>query len=231
MKKARTRRNRLATEITIVFAASIALVVPAVGQIPLDTQVSLAESLLPPSVRGEAKIVVRDADSEVVVREGDGFICVSDSTRSDQLSLNCHSKSLREQVVLEREITAEGLRGEAFRRRVCQQAEARGIVAPSGAMEISVSLEVGLDGSLPGGMTVYYLLWLPRATTASIGLIDVNPHDDSPWLHMEGTCRAHVMWYEKRPNREGLLTAIPSNTPSAPESFDPGVMLRKGNPR
>ena len=216
MKNAGNEYNRVVVGITLVLSGFLTLAAPAVGQVPLDTRVALAESLLPASARGGAKIVVRDAASEVVIREGDGFFCVSDSSRPGRVSLNCHHETLQEQLALERKIAKEGLRGEEFRRRLCKQADARGVVVPHGATEISASISLESDGTLPPEMTVYYLMYMPQATTISIGIVDEDPGDGSPWLHMAGTCQAHVMWSEQRPISDGLVTAAPGGTARGP---------------
>ena len=213
MKNASNEYNRAAIGLTLALSGFLYLAAPAVGQVPLDTRVALVESLLPASARGKAKIVVRDATGEVVIRKGGGFICISDSSRPGRLSLNCHQEALQEQLDLEREVALEGFRGEEFAHRLCKLADARGVVVPDGAIEISASIRLESDGSLPHKMTVYYLLWLPQATTASIGIVDENPGDGSPWLHKAGTCQAHVMWPEQRPISDGLANTAPGGAP------------------
>ncbi len=47
-------------------------------------------------------------------------------------------------------------------------------------------------------MSVYYLLYIPFATSASIGISDVSPDDPAvPYLHHAGTHESHVMWMKK----------------------------------
>ena len=219
MKNASNEYNRVAIGLTLALSGFLYLAAPAVGQDPRDTQVALAESLLPASARGKAKIVVRDATGEVVIRKGDGFICVSDSSRPGRLSLNCHQEALQEQLDLEREVALEGFRGKEFTQQLCKQADARGVVVPDGTIEISASVGVEPDSSLPYEMTVYYLLWLPLATTASIGIVDENPGDGSPWLHKAGTCQAHVMWSEQRPIPDGSANTAPGGTAPVDQVF------------
>ena len=45
-------------------------------------------------------------------------------------------------------------------------------------------------------MVVYHLLYFPFATEASIGIPDEERSQGAPWLHLAGTCQAHVMWTE-----------------------------------
>ena len=193
------RNNRAAREIALAMFSFLWLAVPAVGQIPLNTRSTLAEALLPDSARAGAKIIVRDATGESVIRNGDGFICVSDSSRPGRVSLNCHHETLEEQIKLEGAIAKEGFRGKEFTQRLCERAEARGFTVPDGAIEISASIKLESDGSLPHEMTVYYLMYLPQATTTTLGIVDEDPGGGSPWLHMAGSCQAHVMWSEARP--------------------------------
>lgn len=171
---------------------------------PLRTRVALAESLLPGAARNEATIVVRDPAGEAVTREGEGFVCVVDSSYDDRLGINCHHRSLDAQLAIERELGQTGLRGAEFRQALCERVAAAGIRVPDGAMEISTSVRIEPDGTLQPEMTVYYLLYLPHQTLAGTGISDVDPGDASPWLHMAGTCQAHVMWHEKRPLPTGF---------------------------
>ena len=47
-------------------------------------------------------------------------------------------------------------------------------------------------------MNVYYLLYIPFATAASIGVSDVEPEDPTvPFLHRAGTHESHIMWMER----------------------------------
>lgn len=198
--------------LTVVLLMIAALSSGAVArEVPEARGLALAESLLPPRARSAARLVARDTRGERTVRPGDGLICVSDDSAPGHLSLNCHHQTLHDLLALEREVSVLGLQGAERSRWLCEEAEKRAIVVPDGAMEITATLAVDPDGSLPEEMTVYYLLYLPYATTATVGIPDQSPGDASPWLHLAGTCRAHVMWFERRPvERDEAPTVLPT---------------------
>ena len=76
-----------------------------------------------------------------------------------------------------------------------REAKAGAIKLPPYGLEMSASGTLGDDGELPEEMSVYYLLYIPFATSASIGVSDVVPDDPTvPYLHQAGTHEAHVMW-------------------------------------
>lgn len=169
-------------------------------QLTAGQQAHLVLSLLPPTAQSSATVVLRDGEGDTVYRRGSGaFVCVSDMTTAPRLSLGCHHQTLDRQLGLERELSRSGLKGAEFRRRRCEEAEARKIDVPNGAMEISASLPVDSTGTPAAEMTVWYLLWLPHATAASEGVPDTDPGDGRPFLHQAETCSAHVMWSEVRP--------------------------------
>lgn len=68
---------------------------------------------------------------------------------------------------------------------------------PAYGLELSASGTLGEDGALPEEMSVYYLLYIPFATSASIGVSDVAPEDPTvPYLHRAGTHESHIMWMQ-----------------------------------
>lgn len=165
----------------------------------LSPRSALARSLLPEALQSNATVIERSAKGEIVVQKGsgDGFICSSDDQRPGRMGLICLHPSLAAMNALERDVASKGLRGDAFRAELCGRAETSGAIPPNGTLEISASVGVEADGSFEPSMTVYHLLWVPHATTQTIGIEDEDPGDGSAWLHLAGTCQSHVMWSEE----------------------------------
>ena len=173
------------------------------GQLTDDNRSELVLSLLPAEARGQATVVFRDGAGDRVYRQGDGaFLCVSDTSPSDRISMVCHHRILEDRLRYERELRARtGLSGAAFRERLCEEVTGSHLDVPPGAMEILSSLQRGEDGDYADAMTVYHLLWTPGENATTIGVTDEDPGEGRPFLHQSGTCGAHVMWSEVRPVR------------------------------
>ncbi len=156
----------------------------------------LALTLLPDSARPHATVLLRSREHDDRYRDGTGpFICVSDASSPQRLSMVCHHQVLEEALRFARDLRQETeLRGNAFRKLLCEEVASRGLEVPDGAMEITASLTRNEDGTRPSEMTVYHLLWLPQQTTETLGVVDEDPGDGQPWLHHAGMCGAHVMW-------------------------------------
>lgn len=169
------------------------------GQVTPAQRAELVLRLLPAQARSDATVLLRDAEGEERYREGTGrFLCVSDASVTGRLSMVCHHHVLEERLRFERELRREtGLRGDAFRERLCNEVSGRELEIPAGAMEITASLARDDDGVYADEMTVYHLLWLPTHTAETIGVVDEDPGKGQPWLHQAGTCGAHVMWSEQ----------------------------------
>ena len=169
---------------------------PADAQLTPRSRADLVLSLLPAAAQHDATIVFRDGDAEEVYREGNGpFLCVSDVSSSDRISMVCHHHVLEARLRFERALRREtGLSGGAFRERLCEEVVGSSLDVPIGSMEITASLARDEGGSYEDEMTVYHLLWVPEATSATLGVPDEDPGDGRPFLHQASTCGAHVMW-------------------------------------
>lgn len=183
----------------LALLASIVLATPLAAQLDEREQAALVLRLIPAAARPGATVILRSAAGDRVVRRGEGpFLCVSDSSPARRISLICHHRILEERLRFERELRqVTWLQGAAFTTRLCREVEARGMEVPDGAMEITASVAVLADGSIDPAATVYRLLWLPFATTASIGVPSEDPGQGRPWVHQAGSCGAHVMWSER----------------------------------
>jgi hypothetical protein len=95
---------------------------------------------------------------------------------------------------------AEGAAGNVadFEARVCRILAREQATVPVGAMEISASGTLQGGQTVPDSIDVYYLVYVPFQTTASLAITDSDPGGGRPWLHHAGTCMAHVMWNEIR---------------------------------
>lgn len=171
------------------------------GQVTPVQRAELVLRLLPAEARSDATVLLRDAEGDERYREGTGsFLCVSDTSSTGRVSMICHHHVLERRLHFERELRREtGLRGDAFRERLCSEVSSRGLEIPTGAMEITASLSRNDEGEYADEMTVYHLLWLPGHTTETAGVVDKDPGKGKPFLHQSGTCGAHVMWSELIP--------------------------------
>ena len=181
------------------FAIALGSAFPAesvTAQMSRERRAELVLRLLPAPARPGTTVLLRDGGHEESYREGMGhFLCVSDASSPARLSMVCHHHVLEQRLRFERELRVDtGLRGSAYRERLCSEVAGRGWEVPNGAMEITASLGRNEDGTYAHEMTVYHLLWLPNQTEETTGVSDEDPGDDSPWLHQAGTCGAHVMW-------------------------------------
>lgn len=186
--------------------ASAGAPVGATGQMTPAERADLVLRLLPIEARSGATVVLRGTDREERYRTGtNGFLCVSDATTPQRLSMVCHHRVLEERLRFERRLRVEtGLGGDAFRERLCAEVARRRWQVPNGAMEITASLTRDGAGRPAAEMTVYHLLWFPHSTTATLGVVDEDPGGGRPFLHHAGTCGAHVMWSEVVPVNEGI---------------------------
>lgn len=182
--------------LVLLAIASAAPGTEASGQLTPSERADIVLQLLPAAARSGASIVFRNADAEERYRDGTGrFLCVSDTTNPQRLSMVCHHRVLEDRLRFERHLASEtGLRGDAFRERLCAEVEQRRWDVPDGAMEITASVTRDEDGTYAQEMTVYHLLWLPGETTETVGVTDEDPGNGRPYLHHGGSCGAHVMW-------------------------------------
>ena len=196
-----SRFTRLYATFFLLAVGSTGIAQDTSGQMSPASRAELVLRLLPVQARHDATVLLRDGEREERYRDGSGrFLCVSDASSPSRLSMVCHHRVLAERLRFERELRREtGLRGSAFRERLCREVASRGLEVSDGAMEITTSLSQEEDGTYAHEMTVYRLLWLPHETAETTGVIDEDPGEGRPWLHQAGTCGAHVMWSEVIP--------------------------------
>ncbi len=190
-------RRALTMTFSLIIAAVTLLVVDAAhAQIPADQQLATARLLLPEGARQDVDFILPSADGDVVHETGGGeWICRGDRPGDDRLNLSCYTRSVAPFLDRQRELISQDIRGAAMRELLDQEAKASELQLPAYGLEISASGTLGKGGTLPEEMSVYYLLYIPFATAASIGVSDVAPDDPTvPYLHQAGTHESHVMW-------------------------------------
>ncbi len=134
-----------------------------------------------------------------VESSGDGaFTCLGDEAGDDRFSVSCFSDSLAPFLDHQRMLRKQGLRGPAFRERLCEDVTAGIVSLPNRGLIIEASGQLAAGADLPDSMTVYHLLQQPDARPESLGLPAEEPRPGWPFLHHSGTCDAHVMWSERR---------------------------------
>ncbi len=183
----------------IAAALALAAGTGAQAQASPDKQVELLLSLLPPDARSEATVLLPTDNGLAIHREGrNQFVCVGDVPGDNRFAIACYHESLEHLRSLERELSAQGLRGATFRERLCAEVAKHDAPVANGALELTASGVVAGGASIPDSMVVYQLLYFPHATEASIGIPDEELPAGAPWLHLAGTCQAHIMWKETR---------------------------------
>ncbi len=182
----------------IISLATLFVVDSAYAQIPADQQLATVRLLLPEGAREHVEFILPSADGDVVHRAGDGeWICRGDRPGDDRLNLSCYTRSAAPFLDRQRELVSQDIRGAAMREVLDQEARSGELQLPAYGLELSASGSLGEDGTLPEEMSVYYLLYIPFATAASIGVSDVAPEDPTvPYLHQAGTHESHIMWMQ-----------------------------------
>ncbi len=182
----------------IVSAAALLVVAPAYAQISADQQLAVARRLLPDGASENIEFIVPSAAGDVVHLAGNGeWICRGDRPGDNRLSLSCYTRSAAPFLDRQRELVQQGIRGADMRAFLDKEAKAGELPLPAYGLEISASGTIGDDGGPPDEMNIYYLLYIPFATSGSIGVSDVQPEDPTvPFLHFPGTHESHVMWME-----------------------------------
>lgn len=169
------------------------------AQLPLEEQFTVLLELLPAEVRDEVTLLAPGEDGFETYRKGTSHVvCLGDPPGDERLNISCYHATLGPVLAHQRSLSRQGLRGQAFRERLCRDVRAGLVEMPDRAYMLDASAALKPDGSLPDSLTVYHMLQLPYATEESTGITDEELTPGAPWLHHAGTCDAHLMWSEKR---------------------------------
>lgn len=185
------------------FLALVGTALPGIASAQVSTrdQLAVIARLLPPAAAESAELILPLPTGDVVGREGSGdWICRGDSAGDDQLSLNCYTRSMAAVLDRQRQLQGQGMESDAVREQIDREARSGQLSLPQAGAEIYASGPLSPDGGLPETLSVYHLVYVPFATSESIGVSDLEPDDPAvPFLHHAGTHEAHVMWSETVP--------------------------------
>lgn len=149
--------------------------------------------LVAQEVEAEANLPWMTAVLGVEAAESGAFVCEA-TVEANRWSGVCYHPALAAMRGVQETIEP----GPNFDARLCRALSQRGEEVPLGSVEVYASGELRGGRSRPDSVTVYRLLYFPKATVADLGVAGKDPEDGSPWLHHEGECTAHVMWSERR---------------------------------
>lgn len=178
----------------LTFAAALGAQAPVP---PAAQQVAAAVLPLPADLRDGATVMgYREPGKLVVLRDGkNGMHCLALYVIRPDFHVACYHASLEPFMARGRELRAQGITGakvdsvrfaeiRSGKLRMPAQASLYTVTAAKDAFDPATNSvkDAGL-------LTVLYV---PGATTASIGITD-TPRADGPWLMFPGTPKAHVM--------------------------------------
>lgn len=169
---------------------------PGTPEVPVSEQLSLVQSLLPDVDVSQIDFVLPGDKGDAVHQRGSaGWICRGDRPGDSRFAISCYARALAPMLDRQRELIAEGTGGDAMRAQVDDEIRSGALRMPAPGLELSISGTLGADGSAPAELSVYYLLYVPFATSSTIGVSDVRPDDPTvPFLHHPGTHESHLMW-------------------------------------
>jgi hypothetical protein len=178
--------------------AFVAIPPPAGAQDkPAARQISDAVSPLPEQMQPGAKVLGFRGAELVELRAGTNeMICLADAPMREGFHTACYHESLEPFMARGRALRSQGLSGNAVDSIRLAEFEAGTLPLPeAGASLYSITTDDDTfdpSGGLPAGTRGLWVLYLPYATEASIG-VSAIPARDRPWLMYPGKATAHVM--------------------------------------
>lgn len=168
--------------------------------LPQDVRIKIAVMAAPEEKRAEATVYGYSANGEfVTLREGNNdFICLAPDVKEDESMLQAYAypKSLDPFMARGRELIAHGKRAE---RDSIREAE---IKAGKLYMPQTPTTLYGYSGERENLDTQTgeirdakrrYVIYIPYAKAADLGLSNKPVAPGMPWLMAEGTYKAHIM--------------------------------------
>jgi len=172
-----------------------------------DVQVRVAVQAGPTELRDGATVQGYDANGEfVTLRNGsNALICMAPNPAAQSLEVSCHSAGLEPFFARGRELTAQGVAGQARVMARWEEYDRGQLPIPTGSVNYILTGS-GLDAAT-GAVSDAYLRWTiytPGATVESTGISD-QPSPGGPWLMFPGTAGSHIMITPPRPGSGGGL--------------------------
>ena len=167
----------------------------------IDTNAALIATALmaaPEKSRSECKVIGYNmAGKFVTMRAGNNeFIVLADNPNQDGFNAACYHKSLEPFMARGRALRAEGKTGQeifAIRKSEMESGELK--ITPGSTLHIYFGAKTVYDAetSKVKGAQLRYVVYMPWATSESIGLPEAPIASNHPWIMNPGTHRAHIM--------------------------------------
>ena len=167
----------------------------------IDTNAALIATALmaaPEKSRSECKVIGYNmAGKFVTMRAGNNeFIVLADNPNQDGFNAACYHKSLEPFMARGRALRAEGKTGQeifAIRKSEMESGELK--ITPGSTLHIYFGAKTVYDAetSKVEGAQLRYVVYMPWATSESIGLPEAPIASNHPWIMNPGTHRAHIM--------------------------------------
>lgn len=175
------------------------------SSLPTEVQIRVAVQAGPKELRDDATVQGYDANGEfVTLRHGsNALICMAPNPAAQSLEVSCHSAGLERFFARGRELTAQGVTGQARVMARWEEYDRGQLPIPTGSTNYILTGS-GLDAAT-GVVSDAYLRWTiytPGATVESTGMSD-QPSPGGPWLMFPGTAGAHIMITPPRPGAGG----------------------------
>ena len=167
----------------------------------IDTNAALIATALmaaPEKSRSECKVIGYNmAGKFVTMRAGNNeFIVLADNPNQDGFNAACYHKSLEPFMARGRALRAKGKTGQeifAIRKSEMESGELK--ITPGSTLHIYFGAKTVYDAetSKVEGAQLRYVVYMPWATSESIGLPEAPIASNHPWIMNPGTHRAHIM--------------------------------------
>lgn len=179
--------------------ASVALLsaAPCAADIPpAEAQIAAAVQAAPAARRDGATVLGYDSEGELAtLREGSNdLICLYDDPSDDRWSVACYHQDLEPYMARGRQLSAEGVTGQARNDIRWKEVEAGELPVPEKPATLYVLHGSDFDPDTGEVVDPYlrWVLYVPWATAESTGL-STQPAESAPWLMDPGTPGAHIM--------------------------------------
>jgi hypothetical protein len=162
---------------------------PAASQRP--DPVATAVLPLPDTLRPGATVIDYE-DNEVLRRGTNGITCLTDRPGDNRLSLLCYPSAVEGYMRRDRQLSAEGIRGNESRAILHAEVKTGALYLPSGVLVRNVSGLLNEATGVPDSARVWSEFLLPFADPTALGIPEFDAGLD-PWLMSAGRVDAHVM--------------------------------------
>lgn len=178
----------------------LAIASPLAAQMSREAQIASASLAAPADRRDGAKVYGYTAAGEFgVLREGtNDMVCLADDPSREGFETNCYHISLEPFMARGRELSKQGIEGQARTQKRYDEIQAGTLKMPEAAILYTLS-GTAYDAAAGTVADEYrrQTIYMPFATAESTGL-STSASDAQPWIMFPGTAGAHIMITPKR---------------------------------